>query len=383
MVLRPELYRRLVQRFTHVAVADAGVPMSSVIERRAIDNKKHLRLVTPGEYYRISCPYCNDTRQRLWINHMWAYRNADTGSNNLWLCVCYNEACLKTCERQRDLYNKVFDDTWPYDPQKDIVIKGMAPPAPSAPSTAELPGTVQPLDHLPPDHRACDYLRARGYDPIRLSRALGYCVQNLPRYPSARDRIIIPIYMRGELVGWQGRLCYDTDNKYVAKYYSQPGMRKSAMLYNFDNAKKYPFVVVCEGPTDVWSFGPEAVALFGKTASAAQRLLISSQWKSGIVILLDADAAEDATCLAAELQGNSPVVVIRLPAEKDPGNFPSHELRQMVAAQALQQGLDLQSLGLKLCDAVGGKRVADAGSVDATAACPPAAPRAEPQGANL
>ena len=33
--------------------------------------KPEFQASNPGEYYRIACPFCLDTRHRLWINHRW------------------------------------------------------------------------------------------------------------------------------------------------------------------------------------------------------------------------------------------------------------------------------------------------------------------------
>ena len=103
------------------------------------------------------------------------------------------------------------------------------------------------------------------------------------------------------------------------------------------------FGVVCEGPLDVWSFGPEAVALFGNKVSAAQARLIASAWGQGtVIILLDGDAPGPALEAYNALAGLvRQRVLVTLPADRDPGDFPRQELRQFVFAAALWQGADL------------------------------------------
>jgi DNA primase len=173
---------------------------------------------------------------------------------------------------------------------------------------------------------------------------VGFCPISYPEYPTAQGRIIIPVYQGGAYVGWQARYPHEGDPPGGSpKYYTVPGMRKSLVLYNYDLARAHPYVVICEGCCDVWSFGPEAVALFGHSLSAAQARLIGSAWGRGtVIILLDGDApgpAQEAYNALAGLVRQT--VVVALPADRDPGGLPRQELRQLVFAEALRQGADL------------------------------------------
>src|SRR5262249_5133737 len=144
-------------------------------------------------------------------------------------------------------------------------------------------------------------------------------------------------------VGWQARYIGGEPPGGVPKYYTMPGMAKGECLYNFDLASAHPFVVVCEGVTDAWSFGPEAVALFGKKLSGPQARLIASTWGQGaVIILLDGDASEEAL-EAHDALGSSvrKKVIVQLPPEQDPGGLPRDGLRQLVFREALRQGVDL------------------------------------------
>src|SRR4051794_18793914 len=78
-----------------------------------------------GEQYRVCCPFCPDTRKRLYINHRWGLFDERTRSKNLWLAKCYNEDCLKCSLRRRSLYNDVFDDF--ADGTEDMLIPGTKP----------------------------------------------------------------------------------------------------------------------------------------------------------------------------------------------------------------------------------------------------------------
>jgi hypothetical protein len=332
MPLRPELYTRLKHCSLfggHVRIANEGEAMSAVIVREALSGRKRLHVRSPGEYYCVNCPFCNDTRQRLSINHMWGYLHPETKDRHLWLCHCHNEGCIKSYDRQKVLYNEVFSDFHHED--RDVVLTGNRPTS-LAPTKADWPGLMVLIKDLAPSHPARKYLEGRGYDAQWLSDVMDVrlCLEHFDRFYMAAGRIIIPVYMEGELVGWQARHVGDPRDKEVPKYWSMPGWKKTQCLYNFDNAKKHEHVVVCEGPTDVWSVGDDAVALFGKTASTTQLDLITRHWKK-VFICLDGDAPEDAQHLYDALGSRiQEKVLVTLPSACDPGNMPQPTLRNMI-----------------------------------------------------
>jgi hypothetical protein len=355
--LRPELYRRLEQRFGSVRIANEGEEMLERIDeqwvipapgRRAVVERR-LTVLCPGEYYLVSCGFCNDTRHRLWINHRWGLWDPRVRSNNLFLAHCFNEDCLSYQGRARQLYEIVFSDILNGRASRveDRLNRGHK--RSRLPDQVKPPGEyIYPLHGLQPDHPAVEYVRGRGYDPVRLGRDLsvGYCLDTYPEFHAAADRLIIPVYLHGKMVGWQARYLGEPPDARVPKYYTMPGMRKSQLLYNFDAASRSPFVVVCEGVTDVWAFGPEAVALFGKNISGPQTELICATWGQGaVVILLDGDAADEALEVHDALGDRvRRKVIVPLPADKDPGDFVGERLRELVFAAALSQGVDLASL---------------------------------------
>lgn len=93
------------------------------------------------------------------------------------------------------------------------------------------------------------------------------------------DAIIIPHFYGGKLCGWQMRhlnqiaentwdckLCSESEKK-VPKYKNTSSFPKATTLYNYDNAIKYPEVIVVESPMTalyLMSCGyPNVVATFG------------------------------------------------------------------------------------------------------------------------
>ena len=121
-------------------------------------------------------------------------------------------------------------------------------------------------------------------------------------------------------------------------------MPRRLMLYNYDNAIKYPCVVVVEGAVDVWSVGKYAVALFGKKASSQQLQLLMEGWENGVIfVMLDGDAHEDVINLCEGIKTNlysGIVIPVHLQADKDPGNYNSDYIKQLLFECARAHGIE-------------------------------------------
>jgi hypothetical protein len=342
--LRPELYRRLERRIGKVIIANEGEELVGWAATDPCTGRLRLEVSLPGEYYRVCCPFCTDTRHRLYINHRWGLWVPELRSDHLFLARCFNETdCLARPGLARQLRDVVFDD-FVRGRAPDPVLRGRRPVVTDR--TVKPPGPeVYPLHALDDGHPAVVYLRGRGFDPAWLARQMqvGYCPWAYPEFPMAKDRIIIPVYQGGAYAGWQARFIGEPPDKRVPKYLTMAGMKISQLLYNLDTARQSPFGVVCEGPLDVWAFGPEAVALFGNKLSAAQARLIGSAWREGtVIILLDGDAPGPALQAHDALAGLvRQRAVVSLRPDQDPGGLPRQELRQLVFADALRQGADL------------------------------------------
>jgi hypothetical protein len=330
--LRPSLYARLQDdpRFHDgITIANEGEEM--VANYTVSGAKVELSVDIPGEYYRVNCPYCTDTRKRLWINHRWGQRD-EKGQLNLFLAHCYNENCLAQPGNSWRLYREIFTDF--SHEVGDVVQKNHR--VESADVTPTWPGRHVPLDKMFPNHPANMYLRNRGFDPLLLVRdyQVSYCIEATDDYPLAQGRIIIPSFMEGKLMGWQARYIGDPPSKTIPKYYTMPHMKRNKILYNFDVARHQPYVVLCEGPTDAWRFGPEAVALWGKSISAWQVQLVVGYWKK-VYVCLDAEAVVEGKEVFDKLQNKVDKALVRLPGRTDPGSIPTATLRDMVISTPL------------------------------------------------
>jgi hypothetical protein len=90
--------------------------------------------------------------------------------------------------------------------------------------------------------------------------------------------------------------------------------------------------------TTVWSVGLEAAAQLGDTLSSYQAQLLT--WFE-TVFHLDGKAVEQAFDAYDGLRGVKNRVIVRLPRDKDPGDYSVAYIRQLIYRVALQEGLDL------------------------------------------
>ena len=343
--LCPELYRILREHFRGgVQFANEGESMQHTMVRGP-DNRWQLHVHASGEYYRVNCPFCNDTRHRLWINHMFGAPDPD-GRRMSFLAYCYNEQCMNSFANRRRLLDLIWGFRNANAREYMTVEPGRVEPVEMGP--AEPPGDLIRLQQLPADHKAVQYMCGqRRYTWQMLDRfQAAYCVRANPRYAAAYDRIVFPVYFDGVMVGWQCRFIGDCDwgALNIPKYYTRPGMKKSQILYNFDIARHQPLVVVTEGFTDVHRIGDCGVALLGKTMSPVQRGLLCTTWPDApIVLLLDPDAEDALAGIIVEITRTrrAPVVPIRLPDGRDPADYERDALWNVIHYQARQLGVQL------------------------------------------
>lgn len=334
-VLRPYLFSKLRFLFRNVKIINQGQPFNAALEFSPLAKLKKRKVPTDyGETYVVNCPYCNDTRQRLYINHRWGYFDEETETRNWWLVKCFNEEdCLATHEKRMEFATKVFNETGVSSGIiRDVVTKNVVIKPPGALKSAILPGKVTPLKELVKQHPAVIYLESRGYDVEELADRydISYCYDSLREYPLALNRLIIPVRHNDVLVGWQARLIGDPPRRSVPKYYTMPGFRKSETLYNLDAAKQNNYAVLVEGPADVWRFGCEAVAALGCNVTKRQLDLLANHF-STVVVLLDGDAEKAATDnfnkLRTRIKNTFKVI---LPNQQDPGDYDRASLREAI-----------------------------------------------------
>lgn len=361
--LNPTLYRLLEMNFGEVGIVSEGQEISwDVVSRRLLDSRVNgqnrkvtagRRIHHSGEEYKVNCPFCNDQRMRLYINHRWAVFDEETGSHNLFLAQCFNEGCVDSAERQRQLQELVFSSA---RSGRMRILPGKK--SPSRVTEVSPPGPMLDLATLTrnhPRHPAILYLRERGFDPEKISQLYGvyYCPSS--KYSLAQHRLICTMRQDGRLVGWQARYIGTPPDKRIPKYWSCPGMARRLLAYNYDQAVLHHTIPIVEGPTDVWNMGPMSMGLIGKTMnpSLQRRFTATLQEKgTGQVVPVILDPEQDETAkrkgkphhiekLVNELRPKlgDRVFGIYLPEGYDPGSLDRDFLREVVKREAGKRGL--------------------------------------------
>ena len=219
-LLNPQLFRSLQRRFGVVRVSNQG---QRYLVRKRRDpfhpEKQTDEVCDAGEYYVLCCPFCNDTRFRLYVNHRWNTRLPNGQVFGRHLIHCFNENCdLRAFE----------DELKPYITGRPLLQRPVDLLAQKAElfKAAQWPGTCVPLSALPAGHAALEYIRGREFDPRQLEQEWGvrYCQE--AAHPLVRNRLIFPVYKDERMVGWQTRALGPAD----PKYFTMPGLNKAHLL---------------------------------------------------------------------------------------------------------------------------------------------------------
>jgi len=350
------LFRRMEATFKSVRVKNQGqsAVMGKVYDSRV--GKVVEAQEQSGEQYSVCCPLCNDTRFRLFISHKYGTDTPD-GSNNKHLAYCFNMGCplnYKQPEAYDKLYHMLTGRTL-FDLSKSGISQGtyIAPAV-----TTGWPGEVVPVNKLDPSHKCRVYLESdRSFNVNSLVKYYNvhYCVKS--DHKVCEDKIIIPIYSEGKMIGWQARCCFDVDDwskVYTPKYYLTPHMKKGNVWYNLDVARKCRVGVAVEGVTDVWRIGSPGICSFGAVPSDRQVELIVKHFRNKPFIWLsDGDVWDENskvdpnmrkklttmfTILGAKLK--SGFCCVKLPADMDPAKFTSRAyLRNYISHHAAKSGV--------------------------------------------
>jgi len=337
-VLNKQLYLSCKQIFSYVRIQNKGESQQRQVgyDVRTNTHKAHVRY--SGEYYIVSCPFCNDTRYRLYINHRFGVPD-EFGRPELHLAHCFNEDCLSDYRNREKLYDLVRGH-FTFEP---VVKKGKQVVA--SDFTASWPGEVIRVDKLPEDHAARSYLDSRGFDPDRIGTYYNVHFCHSSDRWLCKNRLIIPIYQNKKMRGWQARYVGELDWKDPStppKYYTCPGTPRAQLLYNLGNASNYHTGVITEGVSDVWSIGPMGVCTFGASMTGKQQSMFISSFKDQAGILLfDPEEMEKEAIqrLISNMKGKfkNGFAAVTLPDGVDPGSLERDTLRSYIVEKALEQ----------------------------------------------
>lgn len=352
-VLNIALYRRLCSIFGSVTLVHTGEKMIAKTIEQIGSGRVKLLFKQRGESYRVCCPFCSDTRSRLYISYQYGQRDS-SGRFMFFLAYCFNEDCLSDFENQftlRDMLSRVGC------PLTEVKVREGK--VRDRNRTFTMPGTCIRLSSLRKGHEARAYLSSRFLSADRLSRIWGVSFCSRYSDPNRRfveNRIVIPIVFDGKLAGWQSRYPGDLDwhgkHKKLLKYFTCPGMYRDLVICNWDMAKHYRTVVITEGWFDVFSTGPQAVCTLGVGMSLPQtRRIIGHVKKTGAVIVLmyDADVRTNPKLRnqylrlvdRLSLAIPSHFVNVKLPIGVDPGSLDRSVTRAIAEEQAAKKGIQL------------------------------------------
>jgi len=374
MALNDALYRSLVRAFGRVRVQKEATPMGYRVLSTLTGSKRlHVGVGQGGEDYKVNCPFCGDTKMRLEINHRWNTRDTESGLYfGSRFMTCYNDGCdanrdATAVARQR-CHERLQEMLKPYALRSAGITIKQAPVRDVPP--AKLPDKCVPVDTLSPEHNAIRYLRDyRGFDPYRISQdyRVLYCIDDKNDFVAGR--LIIPVYMDGKLMGWQARYVGEPDgdkppngkppSDNIPKYYTMPFTPRNSALYNYDKARQHKFVVLMEGPTDVWRLGAQGLSSLGAAVGTKHIQLLTALWvDTGIGLMLDPDYVNKPRkqpdtpttyeTLIATLRRDGMfkwgVLEIPLPEGTDPGALPTDALWEHIEAVAAASGYHATSL---------------------------------------
>jgi len=329
---------RKVPKNGGVIIANPGETMTGTYAYGPAAGQHRWLIANWGETYRINCPFCSDTRHRLWINHRYGQPDAAMGGQPMKaLAICFNEDCLKDYDNREQLFEWIFEIR-----RRGYEVPRISEAGVTQAATCLAPCTW-PGDMCPLPDFALSYLAQRGFYADTVQRFdLRFCVRSA-EFPSAAGRIIAPIVMHGTMIGWQGRSI--GDGTYGPKYYTKPQFPKRMALYNLDAARGRSFGVVFEGITDVWRLPGYGMALLGKTMSLQQQVLLREAFPEAqpIILCLDPETWDNCAMKIHEMiQGwPNPIVRVKLPDGCDPADMDHASLLNAILTQSAAVGVPL------------------------------------------
>lgn len=196
-------------------------------------------------------------------------------------------------------------------------------------STCSLPAGSGSLS-LP----AKQYLRGRGFGPVAMQKQ--WQIQSTGPFGPYKHRIMIPIYLGGHLVSYQGRdITGKSELKYKACAMEREIIHHKHILYGLDQVP-FDTIVIVEGILDAWRLGPGAVATFG-IKTTAQQVKLMLRYPRRIILFdnptKDPQAGPEAEKLAAILSQKPGVTeIIDLHEWPDPGEMPVEEATKLMVS---------------------------------------------------
>mgnify|MGYP002132237009 FL=1 len=237
------------------------------------------------------------------MDYLFGLLDEETKSRYLFGWKCFNEDCEQSFDACRQLWQDLSPlIQWSNYEAADVEVETAL--SVSTELRDDLiapqlwPGDTVPLTSLELDHPAITYLTQRHYDPVVLQEKYGvqFCTRGR-RYKVITDRILIPFYRGGNLIGWQAREVPGMHEPTEMKYFTSPNTL-GGLVYGLGTAKNYPVCCLVEGFFDRAAVGDASMALLTKKISSTQLQRIKKVLlESGVqvvVVLLDPTKSPDA-----------------------------------------------------------------------------------------
>lgn len=141
------------------------------------------------------------------------------------------------------------------------------------------------------------YLHARGFSPKHLHERYGVVGGGIDG--DWKFRIIIPVYVNGQLVSWTARSILDKETlrelkipRYRNLSNDESIMNIKELFFNLDNVKD-DSVVLCEGAFDVMRFDGNAICSMGTELTEGQIRILSERFKKVFIIFDNEPEAQE------------------------------------------------------------------------------------------
>ena len=162
-------------------------------------------------------------------------------------------------------------------------------------------------------------------------------------HPKYGRRVFVPTYEGAKIKYWVGRAIDGQQPKYI-----NPPVPKTC-VFNLNNVPPGRPLIICEGVFSAISCHPWATAIYGKTCTSAQLLVLKRFDPPMYMIALDGDARREAVALADSLVATGkPVRIIEIPDGEDPDSLAPGDLWKLpVTVYSSSYQLDAALANLK------------------------------------
>lgn len=172
------------------------------------------------------------------------------------------------------------------------------------------------------------YLKGRGFDPDYLIDK--YHILGTGLTGDWAFRIIIPIYLNGRVVSFQGRdITGKQELRYKTLSIEKSIVNPKHIIYNIDNCKGNTIVLV-EGVFDCWKLGDGVGATLGTSMSEEQINFIIRRYNKAILLFDNEEEAQNRAATYGSLLSKMIEVELYNPEFiHDPGSYTEEETKEV------------------------------------------------------